>query len=94
MLVKTQNYVISVLTHLCSLKRKFANTDLSVFPVLAKILKYIIQNPLPACVGMVLVRVAVCTVLYCIVYCQECIRTRVCNARSLQYGALAQRNFK
>ena len=51
MLVKTQNYVIFVLTHLCSLKRKFANTDVSVFPVLAKILKYIILNPLPACVG-------------------------------------------
>ena len=57
--------------HLCSLKRKFANTDVSVFPVLAKILKYIILNPLPACVGMVLVRVAVgiCMVLYCIVLC-------------------------
>ena len=113
MLVKTQNYVISVLTHLCSLKRKLPTLCkkgkgkgilwpnrqrlpsymgrrcesrrladrrdrtrhlslrkrctnhcttgrvfhwyVSVFPVLAKILKYVILNPLPACVGMVLV---------------------------------------
>ena len=35
---------------------------MSVFPVLAKILKFVILNPLPACVGMV--RVAICIVLY------------------------------
>ena len=37
--------------------------------MLAKILKYVILNPLPACVGMVFVRVALCSVLYGIVYC-------------------------
>ena len=61
MLVKTQNYSKRIFVRYISLPTScnslfhFFTFSFFVFPVLAKILKYVILNPFSACVGMVLV---------------------------------------